>query len=152
MVSVFTSSNVKQDFFHVSALFFAFCTGFRKSGSSWLALRLSPWSYRFCSRFRFLFRFSKFELPGFFSGPILELFRTSWFHSSSWKFTYACTLLFASLYNSNLSSFSNSEISERSTVFRLLKDAGYLYHHHKRELRFESKKDVRGKFQGGGVG
>ena len=34
--------------------------------------------------FRFCSCFSKFELPGFVLVPDLELFRTSWFRSSSW--------------------------------------------------------------------
>ena len=53
---VFTYSNVKMKYFHVSALYFAFYKVLRKPGSSWFALRLLVWSYWFHSWFWFQFQ------------------------------------------------------------------------------------------------
>ena len=69
----------------MSALYLMFYKVLRKPWIFWFALRLSEEIAAIVLGFGFGPCFSNFELPGFVLLAVLELFRTSWFRSGSWK-------------------------------------------------------------------
>ena len=83
LISVFTYQNIKKE------LFIFIYKGFRKPENTWLAPRLLPLPevIGFVLGFGFGSCFAKCELSDFVSVPVLELFRTSWLHSS-----FVCSL------------------------------------------------------------
>ena len=108
LVSVFTFSNVKKEFF--------MCLLYILDLSKDLENQKVPgwprdiWSdiTGFILGFGFSFCFSKFELPGFVPVPPLELFRTSWFCSSSWNPTFVCSLV-STTFNFSSLDWSSSQ-------------------------------------------